>query len=375
MLFTLGIDVHEEKQRLCGIDIGCGASCIFPLIGCKMYEKSRFIASDISPASVAAARRLVEENGLQDRVALRVVDTDGQIFPCATDLDQNDDDDEDDVARFTTCNPPFFSSANRARASRKRKSVFMGKGHEIWSESCAEVDFVKRMVDEGVRRKDELRDRVKVFTSMVGIKSDLFPIVAYLDSREEVTFWRVGVLRQGKTFRWCVAWAFGDIPCKCYKPMKKLELSKEAVERRLRRKEVGLSVSLEEAEIMRRVKESVKGGFKGRFRWNSKGDLVLIYAQRSAVCEKGQGTDGEAEREGEGEWGMGLGLGLRDVLFGCHVVVKKNALVLALAEELFADRKAFAEFCQRVQADVVRTNRYWRRRLKRVGSGKSGVEG
>src|SRR5690606_27138488 len=51
------------------LDIGTGANCIYPLLGHSDYGW-RFVGSDIDPVALAAARSIVQANGLDDAIEL-----------------------------------------------------------------------------------------------------------------------------------------------------------------------------------------------------------------------------------------------------------------------------------------------------------------
>lgn len=338
LLFTLQVDTSRAR----GIDIGCGASCIFPLIGCKLHAGWKFIATDIAAASIQAAKAIVNDNRLENRIILLQSEGSGEVFPSVEDLDvnldlggnRNDGSKMERICGFTMCNPPFFGSEETARKSRKRKSGFAGMSHEVWSETEDEVSLVKRMIDESIGR-EELHERIALFTSMVGIKADLAPILEHLicsNKQEKIKFWRACTLRQGNTFRWCVAWSFLPVTTS-----PEIQVSAEMLQRKLKPTQVEVLVDLTCEQIKERAVESVRTAYERRFRWNSSGDLVIIYKDEDKVA----------------------------LVLSCFVVVGNGKLTLILADETHSDRQAFTEFSQRIRADVVRTNRYWRRKMAR----------
>ncbi len=69
-----------------------------------------------------------------------------------------------------------------------------------------EVSFVKRMIDESLLFKD----RVSVYTSMLGKKSSLKPLVHYLRNLNIFSIFTTE-LKQGKTSRWAIAWTFSRL--------------------------------------------------------------------------------------------------------------------------------------------------------------------
>merc|ERR1711962_1792763 len=81
---------------------------------------------------------------------------------------------------FCMCNPPFFSEVH-------------------------EVEFVKKMVDDSLT----LKENINWFTSMVGRKSSLKPIIKYLKSKNIDKYVSTD-FKQGKTMRWGIAWTFTE---------------------------------------------------------------------------------------------------------------------------------------------------------------------
>ena len=51
----------KSSGQVFGIDIGVGASCVYPLLGARMYGWS-FLGTEVDPVSIATARINVEKN-------------------------------------------------------------------------------------------------------------------------------------------------------------------------------------------------------------------------------------------------------------------------------------------------------------------------
>jgi 23S rRNA A1618 N6-methylase RlmF len=59
----------EDKEGLInGIDIGTGASCIYPLLGCKLNPNWNFLAVEINEVSIEFATNNVERNQFTSRI-------------------------------------------------------------------------------------------------------------------------------------------------------------------------------------------------------------------------------------------------------------------------------------------------------------------
>ena len=99
--------VAPSGARVRGLDIGCGASCIYPLLGHAIHGWS-FVGTDVSKSSLRVAHKLMQGAGapvlLRHQPEASQVLRGGIMRP-------------DDGISFTVCNPPFFRSAKVPVAS------------------------------------------------------------------------------------------------------------------------------------------------------------------------------------------------------------------------------------------------------------------
>eukprot|EP01047_Picozoa_sp_COSAG01_P017117 COSAG01_NODE_898_length_12870_cov_27.573800_3_plen_154_part_00 len=63
-LLALSPTCHAEQQ-VRGIDVGTGASCIYPLLAVAMHPRWAFVATEVDTRSMACASRNVALNGMQ----------------------------------------------------------------------------------------------------------------------------------------------------------------------------------------------------------------------------------------------------------------------------------------------------------------------
>lgn len=196
---------HYDPQRdVVGLDIGVGASCIYPLLACSSRPRWRMAGTDIDPHSLDYARRNVERNALQPRIRLSAVsvDADSPLMPLdALKLVKLD---------FVMTNPPFYSSREEMQRGYAGKlaapsAVCTGAQHEMICPG-GEVGFVTRLMEESLR----LRNRVQWYTAMLGKLPSLHRVVALLKERGIRNF-AVASLQAGRrTNRWAVGWSLGD---------------------------------------------------------------------------------------------------------------------------------------------------------------------
>ncbi|PSN53309.1 hypothetical protein C0J52_04676 [Blattella germanica] len=181
----------SKEQQIFGVDIGTGASCIYPLLAVKT-QKWKMLATELDIESVNYARRNVESNGLMQFITVKQVES-GTILKGALDMKHKYD--------FTMCNPPFFSNEKEADSSTKSRSDLRPLPHNVRTGSIGEV------VVHGGERSFILQMIQEIFSTMVGQKFNL----KYLKSELE----KVGVVSsiqtefcQGHTTRWGLAWTF-----------------------------------------------------------------------------------------------------------------------------------------------------------------------
>jgi 23S rRNA (adenine1618-N6)-methyltransferase len=172
--------VVPSGQQVKGLDIGVGASCVYPLLGHASYGWS-FIGSDVSAQSVNVAQHMVDSNSFGDVIDIRHQPHASQILVGVMDKKEPLD--------FVMCNPPFYGSAAEFQRESRRKVAnlaanvasrgspissapddssregsnnFGGSDSELWCEG-GEVAFVTKILEES----KEFRRSCLWFTSLV----------------------------------------------------------------------------------------------------------------------------------------------------------------------------------------------------------------
>lgn len=188
------------------LDIGAGASCIYPLLGASEHGW-RFVATDADQAAHRWARQIVRIN----RQVARLIEGRHQPDPRAC------------FAHVTTagerfaacmCNPPFHASAADAAAgsARKRRNLrlgpdaaalnFGGAPGELWCEG-GEPGFIERLIVESASRPQ----LCFWFTTLVS-KSAHLPRLRRALARTPATVVRTIDMAQGQKRSRILAWTF-----------------------------------------------------------------------------------------------------------------------------------------------------------------------
>ncbi len=189
------------------LDVGTGASCIYPLIGVTEYGW-RFIGSDIDPRSIASARNIVDSNpSIQGKVECRLQKDPKTVF-----LGILNNEEKIDV---TLCNPPFHASLEEARMGTRRKIKnlsgksartpalnFAGISNELITEG-GEYGFIQNMI----RESKAFGKSCFWFSTLVSKHSNLKRIHRLLEESEASQVKTISMGTGNKISR-IVAWTF-----------------------------------------------------------------------------------------------------------------------------------------------------------------------
>lgn len=163
---------------------------------------------EINEESIKYARENVINNGLDDRI--EIIDCVSKDDPLDA-LDQNKEWQRFD---FTMCNPPFFkdeceSDDDVSKESRRKppNNAKTGISCEL-ATTGGEIEFVKKIIE----KSNQLRESINVFTTMLGHKTSVQPVLQEL-KKHGITNFCTSEFCQGWTKRWGIAWTFrNDLP-------------------------------------------------------------------------------------------------------------------------------------------------------------------
>ncbi|KAH8348908.1 hypothetical protein KR084_012390 [Drosophila pseudotakahashii] len=198
-----------KLQDIRGIDIGCGSSCIYSLLGAKK-NGWHMLALESKLQNIEYARENVKKNQLESLIEVYTQPDKMSIFKSYFQKDQ-----QELQYHFCLCNPPFFDSnlphpfGGNTRNPERRpapNNARTGSQEELTCEG-GEVQFVQRIIDESLENKM----RVRIFTTMLGVKANVPRIMDYLKERQVASV-STTEFHQGHTTRWAVAWSFHSEP-------------------------------------------------------------------------------------------------------------------------------------------------------------------
>ncbi|MBT7815933.1 MAG: 23S rRNA (adenine(1618)-N(6))-methyltransferase RlmF [Polaribacter sp.] len=161
-------DLLSEEKDIKILDIGTGATCIYPLLGVAEFNWN-FIATDIDLDSLDSAQDIIDDNNLDANIKLRQQFDEQQILKGILE--------EDDFFSATMCNPPFYKSAEEARGANRRKSRnlgnnavrnFSGNNNELWYKGGEKVFLHNYLYESSL-----FSNKSKWFTSLVSKKENV----------------------------------------------------------------------------------------------------------------------------------------------------------------------------------------------------------
>ncbi|KAK0223916.1 hypothetical protein IW262DRAFT_1433222 [Armillaria fumosa] len=202
VLWIQDIMREHPSSSVCGIDIGTGASAIYPLLACKLEPDWSFVATELDDASFQLAESNISRNHLGNRVRVLQAHP-GQ--PILSPLNAY----PDESFSFTMCNPPFYASLDEVTLSAEGKAmdpnaVCTGAPVEMVTPG-GEMAFVRQIV----RESKQLGTRCRWYTSMLGKMSSLKEVVDLLKELS-IDNYAITEFVQGQTRRWAIGWSFTD---------------------------------------------------------------------------------------------------------------------------------------------------------------------
>ncbi len=187
------------------LDIGIGASCIYPILGNAEYGWD-FTGTDVDNKSLECADQIIRKNNLTEAIGLRYQTDSSQIFKGILS--------SGDKFSATICNPPFYRSQEEAMQANARKlrglgtnnvsntRNFSGKQQELWYKG-GEKAFVHTYLYES----SMFKTRCFWYSTLVSKKENL---QSMYDSLEKLKASEIKTIpmQQGNKVTRIVVWTF-----------------------------------------------------------------------------------------------------------------------------------------------------------------------
>lgn len=217
-LLSQTLSAPSVKNQISVLDIGTGASCIYPILGQREYQW-RFTCSDIDPIAIKVAQQNVSsDKRLKKSITCKLQTESTQVFSGIVQ--------SDDRYELTMCNPPFHRSLAEATKGslRKVKNLaankkdtktplsnektvplnFGGQNAELWCPG-GEVSFINNMIKES----KGYQNQVLWFTCLVSKKDHISQLKLTL-KKSNAKQVKVVNMAQGQKISRFIAWSYLD---------------------------------------------------------------------------------------------------------------------------------------------------------------------
>lgn len=200
-------DLLNNNDNITCLDIGVGASCIYPILGVSEYNWN-FIASEVNTEAITIAKKIIKDNpSLKGKVKFRIQKDENNIFKGIIK--------PKDKIDLSICNPPFHSSKKEAlkgsmrkirnlsgERSKKIQLNFSGVANELVYKG-GEYQFIKNMIEESVLYSNNCL----WFTTLVSKEKNLKSIYKLLEDikAKEVKTLNIGTSNKKSRI---VVWTF-----------------------------------------------------------------------------------------------------------------------------------------------------------------------
>jgi len=193
-----------KNKQINILDIGTGATCIYPLLGVQEYRWN-FVATDVDENSIKNAQQIIDKNNLNDSIQLRLqTNVESILENSITPTDKFD---------ACMCNPPFFNSQEDAKKATVRKLKGLGKANEYnrnFSGTQNELSYKggeKAFLHNYLYQSSLFKIQCFWFTSLVSKKENIRPMKVSL-KKLGATAIKVIKMEQGNKITRFIAWTF-----------------------------------------------------------------------------------------------------------------------------------------------------------------------
>lgn len=187
------------------LDVGVGASCIYPLLGHAEYNWA-FVGSDYHSESIAFAEKIISTNNLNPFISLRAQSNKAHIFEGVLT--------KKDVFSVTLCNPPFYKNEAEAleATTKKLKGLghetdnairnFSGQANELWYEGGEKAFLHTYLYESSLYQKQSFW-----FTILVSNKEYIKSMYSSLEKLNATEILTINMSQGNKKSR-IIAWTF-----------------------------------------------------------------------------------------------------------------------------------------------------------------------
>ncbi len=198
---------NKIGSKITVLDIGTGASLIYPIIGSQEYGW-RFIATDIDENSINSCQSILNHNAHLKNIELRLQKNARDTFFGIVESTEK--------IQLSICNPPFHASIEDAQRGTLRKVNNLGKGIKVKSPKLNFGGTGAELVTDGgekkficnmIRQSKRFSENIEWFSSLVSKEVNVKPIISALRDAG-VKNKRIIEMGQGNKVSRIICWRF-----------------------------------------------------------------------------------------------------------------------------------------------------------------------
>ncbi|MDG5493186.1 23S rRNA (adenine(1618)-N(6))-methyltransferase RlmF [Psychroserpens sp. SPM9] len=163
------LDASKLTKNISVLDIGTGATCIYPLLGHAEYGW-KFMASEVDQDAFNNAQTIIDTNALNAFISLKLQKQQAHILTGILNTSE--------TITATMCNPPFYKNEAEAIKTTERKLKGLGKHNDKvirnFSGTAKELWYPggeKAFLHNYLYQSSLLKDNCFWFTSLVSKKA------------------------------------------------------------------------------------------------------------------------------------------------------------------------------------------------------------
>ena len=207
LLHTNDLLPKLEGRRVRMLDIGTGASLIYPLLGTAAFNWE-CVGSEVDKEAISYAKGLIRMNASMLGTKIRRQEFKSNILPGIIEKKEQFD--------LLVCNPPFYKNKSEALAANARKNKnlhgkekthhnFGGSANELWYKGGEEA-FLKKLALESA----EYGSQIHWFTCLVSKKEHVRTLKRFI-RKGNPTDLKVIEMTHGNKSSQFVAWTFQNL--------------------------------------------------------------------------------------------------------------------------------------------------------------------
>ena len=184
---------NSNNNRIIGIDIGTGASLIYPILGNSIYNW-KFIGSEINHKAYENALKIIKDNKLEENIKIIKQKYKNNIFIGIVNKEEK--------YTFTMSNPPYYDYKDEIKIEDKNRDCEYNFD-EIYYKN-GEMGFFEEYFEESIC----YRKNIFIFTILIGKKSNAEKIYEKISENKYIKYFDMKRIKTGNIIRYIIYWSF-----------------------------------------------------------------------------------------------------------------------------------------------------------------------